>query len=523
MKNSYRRNGSAGTLAAVLLLVALADGRVLAQPAVRDQAPPTTASELPKDSLGRDTPRGAVLGFMRAGRDGQIDAAAFYLDSTAKVSDRAELARKLYVVLDRRLPARLTDISDRPEGARANPLKPDQDVVGSITTSNGVLEIIVERHTPRGGAAPAVWLFSRQTLDRIPEVYGEIEVISLNRYLPGVLGTFRFGGIRVVVGLTLVLLLLLFFKLLALVRTPGALRPLLIALGIHWMLTTVDLPLRERQLCTAAAALLIMASGTWIMLGLNAFGEQYARRHFQHVNAIEIGALVRLGRRIADILVVVAGATLAIAYFGGDPTAALAGLGIGGIAVALAAQKTLENVIGGLSLIFDKAVRAGDFLKLGDVLGTVDSIGLRSTRIRTLDRTIVSVPNSQIANTSVETLSARDMCWFHHILGLGHETTSDQLRRVMDGLVHELITHPLIEPQSIRVRLLRVGMWSFDIEVFAYALTGDWGRFLEIQEQLLVSLLKIVDDTGARIATPVRVLHAADAATAEDLASPTCG
>ena len=296
--NSYRRNGSVGTVAAVCLLLALAGGRpVLAQSNVRDQTPPAAASPLPKDSLGRDTPRGALLGFMHAGRTGQMDAAALYLDSSAKARERAELARKLYVVLDRRLPARLSDISDQPEGAHVNPLKPDQDVVGSITTSNGMLDIVVERQTPRGSAAPPAWVFSRQTLDHIPEVYSEIDLISIDRYLPESLVGFRIGGIRVAVGLALLLLLPLFYKALALARTPGALRPLLIAFGIHWMLTAVDLPLRERQLFTAAAALLTIASGTWIMLSLNAFGERYARGRLQHVNAIEIGALVRLGRR----------------------------------------------------------------------------------------------------------------------------------------------------------------------------------------------------------------------------------
>jgi len=517
MKNSYLPSGFPGTLAAVFLLIALTGGgAVLAQPAATGQKPPATATELPKDSLGRDTPRGALLGLMRAGRAGQFDAAALYLDTTAKGKDRIDLARKLYVVLDRRLPARLNDISDQPEGARANPLKPDQDVIGSITTSEGPLDIVVERQAARGSAAPAAWLFSRQTLDRIPGVYGEIDLIAIDRYLPEALAKFRIGGIRVVIGLALILLLPLFYKLLALARTPGALRPLVIALAIHWMLTFVDLPLRERQLFTAAAAVLTIASGTWIMLWLNAVGEQYARRHFQRVNVIEIAALVRLGRRIADILAVVAGVTVAIAYFGGNPTAALAGLGIGGIAVALAAQKTLENVIGGLSLVFDKAVRAGDSLRLGDVVGTVDSIGLRSTRIRTLDRTMLSVPNSQIANASVETLSARDMCWFHHVLALRHDTTPDQLRRVIDGVRNGLAAHPLLEGQSIRVRLLRVGEWSFDIEVFAYVLTGNWERFLEIQEQLLVSILKIVEDAGARIALPARVLHTADTAAAQD-------
>jgi MscS family membrane protein len=187
-------------------------------------------------------------------------------------------------------------------------------------------------------------------------------------------------------------LLPLCYRLLRVVRLAGYLRLLALALAIHMLLPAVDLPLRERQLWTLVGALLAMISVVWMLLRLNAYGERYARQHLLHSSLIEIPSLARLGRRFADVFVFVAAGLMALHYFGVDPTAALAGLGIGGVAVALAAQKTLENVIGGLSLIFDKAVRVGDFLKLGDVLGTVDSIGLRSTRIRTLDRSILSIP-----------------------------------------------------------------------------------------------------------------------------------
>ena len=151
-----------------------------------------------------------------------------------------------------------------------------------------------------------------------------------------------------------------------------------------------------------------------------------------------------------------------------DPTPALAGLGVGGIAVALAAQKTLENVIAGASLIFDQAVRVGDVLKMGDVQGTVDHIGLRSTRLRTLDRTIVSVPNSQIANMSLETLSARDKFWFHPVVGVRHETMPQQLHAVVDGIRRLLDEHPSVDRESVRVRFLSLGPFSLDVDVFAY-------------------------------------------------------
>jgi MscS family membrane protein len=212
----------------------------------------------------------------------------------------------------------------------------------------------------------------------------------------------------------------------------------------------------------------------------------------------------------------VLGFALVLQYFNVDPTAALAGLGIGGIAIALSAQKTLENVIGGFSITFDKAVRIGDFVKLADTWGTVDSIGLRSTRIRTLDRTILSVPNGQIANVTIETVSARDKFRFNHFVGLGYETSAAQMRTIVAAINQRLLRHTLADDSSIRARLVRFGPWSIDVEVFAYIFARDWPHFLEVQEELLLDIIGIVEGAGARIAFPEQRLSFAD-----DDAGPT--
>jgi MscS family membrane protein len=187
----------------------------------------------------------------------------------------------------------------------------------------------------------------------------------------------------------------------------------------------------------------------------------------------------------------------------------MAGLGIGGIAVALAAQKTLENVIGGLSLIFDRAVCVGDFLKVGDASGTVESIGLRSTRIRTLDRTILSVPNGQIANVSIETISSRDMFWFHHFVALRCETTPVQMRAVVAGIMRRLGAHPAVDPASVRAKFLRFGQSSLDIEVVAYIVARDWPQFLEVQQELLLGIMEVIEQADTAIALPSQTLHVA--------------
>jgi len=222
-------------------------------------------------------------------------------------------------------------------------------------------------------------------------------------------------------------------------------------------------------------------------------------------------SLLRVGRRCADVLVVFVALLAILRHFGIDPTPALAGLGVGGIAVALAAQKTLENVIAGASLIFDQAVRVGDALKMGEIVGTVDHIGLRSTRIRTMDRTVISVPNSQIANASLETLSARDKFWFHPVLGLRYETTPDQLRAILDNIRRLLTAHGSISHETVRVRFIRLGAFSLDVDVFAYVFATDWNQFLEIQEELLFSIADIVRRAGTGFAFPSQTMYVENA------------
>jgi MscS family membrane protein len=240
---------------------------------------------------------------------------------------------------------------------------------------------------------------------------------------------------------------------------------------------------------------------------LNRWGEGYVVA--RHPSMSGSAAVLRLVRRVLNGIVFFAGVIFTLHHFGVNPTAALAGLGVGGIAVALAAQKTLENVIAGISLIADQAVHVGDTLKLGDIVGTVEDVGLRSTRIRTMDRTVVSVPNGQIANMSLETLSARDKFWFHPLIGVRYETTPQQLRSIVIG-VRELLTgHTKLDSLSVRVNFLRLSASSIDVEIFAYVFAIDWVDFLQIQQELLLSVMGIIREAGAEIAFPSQTMYLA--------------
>jgi MscS family membrane protein len=491
----------------------------------------TAQPEPPKDVLGRETPRGAVMGFLAAARKGNGDVAALYLNTPLRGENAQVLWRQLAAVLNQRLPARINQISDKPEGSIPDPLKPDEDIIGTIQTADGTLDIVVER-VDRGKLGK-VWLFSGKTLASIPRVFQELSAPPVEELLPDfmvstrVLGAPLFEWVALFVGLPLLYLatgllgrMLSWsvgevgrkvtrnpkFKSPQLLRAP--IRLLLVALAIYLLTRSISLPLLARQFWLTLAMMIVVTACVWFLLLLNRSAETYLVKRRPSMSGSE--SVVRLFRRTIDGLLVFGGLLFVLYHFGIKLTAALAGLGVGGIAVALAAQKTLENVIGGVSLIADQAVRVGDFINLGDAQGTVEDVGLRSTRIRTLDRTVISLPNGQVAGMRLETISVRDKFWFHPIIGLRYETTLGQLRSVLSGVRELLGQHPNLEPASVRVRFIRLGAYSLDVEVFAYAVAHDWSNFLEIQEELLIAIIDIVQKAGTALAFPSQNLYLPD-------------
>ena len=354
-------------------------------------APPAAAQPEPeKDPLGRHTPRGAVMGFLHAARAGQYASASRYLHTRESGRPAETLAERLFVVLDARLPARLLRISDAPEGSGTNPSVPTQEIIGTVEGRGGAVDIVLER-IEVGDGTP-IWLFSAATLEAVPSSYGDVAATRRGAILPEFLTRTRLAGLRladwlaVAIGLPIVYLatLLLNRLLTRLIRgwrrnaargsdpvvrsvLPGPARVFLVVVIGGWLLSALPLSLSARQLWSNAASLITIGAVVWLFILLNARTEAHIRRRIPRSSAAAGASLLRLVRRGVDVLVVFGGFIALLRHFGIDPTPALAGLGVGGIAVALAAQKTLENVIAGASLIFDQAVRVGDFLKMGDV------------------------------------------------------------------------------------------------------------------------------------------------------------
>jgi MscS family membrane protein len=247
----------------------------------------------------------------------------------------------------------------------------------------------------------------------------------------------------------------------------------------------------------------------WLVaLVISRIGDLTVRLWFRDARPLR-KQLVRVTFRIANIVVVTAVALKALQILGAPIAGLIAGLGVGGLAIALAAQGTLENFIGGIILYTDQPVRVGDVCRFGDKRGTVEDVGLRSVKVRTLDRTVVTVPNASFAKMQLENLTERDRVLLREEICLRYETTGEQLQLVLSELEVMLKNHAQISDEALRVRFTGFGRYYLEIELFAYALTSAWPEFLSIRQDVLVKVMEIIGRSGTRLALPTEVHYSA--------------
>jgi MscS family membrane protein len=220
-------------------------------------------------------------------------------------------------------------------------------------------------------------------------------------------------------------------------------------------------------------------------------------------------------QRLTRIAMLMFAFLAALALFGINVETTLAGLGIGGLAIALAAQKSLENLIGGLSLLMDKAVHVGDFCKIGNQLGSVEDIGLRSVRVRTLDQTLLVVPNGALAQMQFENFGPRQKCLLNQHFSLRIETQAEQLRALLDRVQIMLNEHPLIETGTSRIRVENFAGAAFELELWAFVATADWTEFTAVRQDVILKIAEIVEAAGTQFAAPTQLTYVANDAAVD--------
>jgi MscS family membrane protein len=546
-----------------MLLAALLGGEVRAQTTEEAPPEPTPAAEEltvedfskpmgPPDPFNRGTPRGSMYGFLAAARKGDYGRAAEYLDlRRLPPEDQArgpQIARQLKAVVDQTLWVDFTTLSDRNEGFADDGLSAWQDRLGDIETREGLVTLLLQR-VPREGDGVRIWKISSVTVARTAQLYEELGPVWLEAWLPPVFFEVEFrrhalwqwlGLFLLPIAGWLASLLLagttirvlghlvtrrgqgLDERIAHVVRGPVrlALTVLIFAFGRPYL--AVDLPaqeflrLLERLLWVVSIAWLTFRFIDIVALGLRIRAERRG-------NLGLVPVLLPL-QRFSKLLIVLIGFLGVLGTLGVNINAAVAGLGVGGIAVALAAQKTIENLFGGISLFADRPVRVGDFFRYGDQVGTVEEIGLRSTRVRTLDRTVVTIPNAEFSSLRLENFAKRDRMRLWTMIGVRYETTPDQLRYLLARLREILLAHPRVTDDPARVRFFGFGAYSLDLEVFAYIDTADWSELLSIREDIYLRFMDAIKEAGTGFAFPSTTtyvghdngLNAEDTRRAED-------
>jgi MscS family membrane protein len=479
------------------------------------------------------TPRDTLTGFLAAGEAGDFTAAARYLDLGQPPSQHPQgtpqrLARRLYLVL--------LHFSIDPETIPNVPLgsgvaengRPVEKIL--VATARGrELPVVLERVAGENGAG--AWLISAATVATIDALYRAHGYAWIGDHLPPFFFSWSFLGIQLWQWMTLAIALSLGYAL-----ARGLARVLLIVLGavarrtsMTWdnaLVSALDGPLAIvlwgvalintaawAELPTGAAAvsrvawrLVTVAGIGWLLFRVWDGVVENVRRRADQSRPITLGYLPIISRTGKFFIAVVV-ALFGLNVIGVNVVAMLAGLGIGGIAIAFAAQKTIENIFGAVTIAGDHPFKVGDYITAAGVTGTVEEIGLRSTRLRTLDRMVVTVPNGLLAAGTIVNLTERDRFLYNPRFGVRYETTADQLTFVVDEIRKALIRHPAVFQDTHRVRFAGFGASSLDIEVTAWVLAPDFHPFTAVAEELNFAIARIVESAGTSFAFPSQTLY----------------
>lgn len=503
------------------VLVALGLSVACSLPTPLPTPPPTVP-----DDVAPDSPRASLTRFFGLCRAENYDEAARYLDlSVEQLKDGATLARHLKAVLDHDLGIEPDDVSPLPNGEPNAGLPQGVLNLGTIRLGSRAEPVrLVKRDMPEG----ARWLFSRNTVDRVDRWYDELGDHWIRDRLPAEL--LQSGPFGVLwwqwIALPVSLILSFFGGKLLSHLTQVALLPVLRRIadpwGTNWLLRLdgpatlayalllASILLRRVALPIAAEEVLlrVFRAGEIVVLfgaflrTIDVFTEVLASRVGDPGGRSLLAVLSRAGKVAAVLLLAVS----LLAAFEVPVASVLAGIGIGGLGLALAAQKTVENLFGSFSLVADRAVRVGDTIQIDQITGTVESVGLRSTRIRTPERTVVAIPNGRLADLRIESLTARDRLRLACVLPLVFGTKADQVRRILRGIEAALRAQPKLSTQDLVVCLKEVGPSSLNIEVNAL-FEANLDEFRRIREEVLLLFLEVVEREGSALALPSQTLY----------------
>jgi MscS family membrane protein len=491
----------------------------------------TSAPERAADEEAVDSPRASMRSFLDLCDRGRYDEAARYIDVPRGAEKRAaELARKLHEVLQERLwvdPERLSPLA---HGKADDALPAGTEVLGKIVDAKGhPLSIRIVRHEPRSAEDEPRWIFAQGTVVGIEAVHASLRGRWVRDHLPAPLlvqgpkALYYWQWLAIpVLALACVALGRLLTSLSdALARQltskwPWSARLLLRlrrpvtmawALALFWALAPrLALALRAEDFVERVLSALGYLAFFWALVRAVAVaGDEIAEAQWAAARP-NMRSITGVGVRLGKVVVLALALMVTLSELGYPVTTVVAGLGIGGVALALAAQKTVENLFGSVSILADQPFGVGDLIRVDGVEGWVETIGVRSTRLRTLERTLVILPNGKLADMRVESLGARDRIRFSTRLSLRRDTAPAQVEALVKALREDLRAHPKVRKEDVFVRMTGIGESSFDVDVAAPVETVELAEFSRVREELLLLCIRGVEGAGVSLAVPAREL-----------------
>ena len=486
-------------------------------------------SKGPADEYGRGTPRSSTVGLANALSKMDFETAVHYMDLrnlpfAVNEDNGPELARKLLIVADRALLIDYEAISDEPDGHLDDGLPRYRDRITTIKTREGPLDILMQK-VPRSDGV-FIWKLSNATVARIPALDEEFGYGPIGDQLSLIFPPYQVFGLELWQwGMLLVLLVAAFvtayiitwvlFRLLKLYSRQRLLRAESFITGpLRFLITVIIFRESFDLIAPTLLARAIFEAGTfliiaviWVLLGIVDLVMYRIAERMKAQDREAAVVLLRPATTLAKIALVMIGVVSWLDNIGYEVTTLLAGLGIGGIAVAFAAQRTLENLIGSITIFWSQPVHVGDFCKFGDTLGVVEEIGLRSTALRTLERSVVHIPNAKFSTDIIENLTQRDKILYRTRLRLSLQTSASQMQNVLASIRQLIDQHEMIDAESSRVRFLEYGAYAQEIELYVYFLTQDFVEYLHQREDINLKIKDILENAGTQLVVPANTTY----------------
>src|SRR5262245_10143478 len=484
-----------------------------------------------RDPLGRDSPFSTVTSFSTAAQRGELAVAAQFLQASGRSEQQLQiLARDLNDLLDRYYTQPLTALSRAAAGDLADGLAPDRERLPLVIGDSSVDLFLTRVAEPDGHS---IWLFSSESLARVPRLQRTQEATWLESVMPATLLEQSYFGLSlaqwILWAASIFGPILVLWPLTALVTATGRRRitdvtrravflsgwnslrwPLVVGLtlAIHLSaIRVVGFALTTRLAYARVGLAIAIVTAAMLVWRLISISCRQARLMALRRGRSDTRSLIALGERVVKVLVALLAVFGVLSVAGLDLTTALAGVGIVGVALALGAQKTVENLLGGIFILTDQALAVGDYCRLSDREGWVEDITLRSIRLRTVEQTLLSVPAGLLAQGSIENFATRGKIPLKSVLLLRYGTTGDQLHTVLEAARQLLAGHPSLEKDSARIRLISFGAQAIELELFAFVTTSDYAKFLEVREGILLKIAQIIESAGSAFAIPTQYVY----------------